>query len=167
MRTAEPRETLFANERLAELLARLTTVDSSPNWMLPPMLIPAPYFVSSIILVALDATVPPFNVSRLEAAPPMALTPRRIIVPAFSVKPPLYVFPASAKTPVPFFMNPVPEVVENDCVEKSITPPAPTSMVLTAPFVARVFAAALKFTVTPLATVMFPTLIVAPIPAKL
>jgi hypothetical protein len=90
----------------------------------------------------------------------MASTPRKITVPALSVKPPEYAPPAVARTPVPFLIKPVPAAVDMPCELKSRRDPAPMSRVLTAPPVPSVPNAAEKVTVAPADKVMFPTLTV-------
>ena len=143
-----------------------TTVANSPNCILPPITIPPGKRVLAKDLSALEATVPPFNVRVFPVPLPKLIVALDITVPALSVKPPVKVFPAVPNTPAPFLINPVPAAVEIDCELKSNKPPLPISKVRTVPLVANVFEADAKLTVTPFATVTFPTFTVAPMPAN-
>ena len=157
--TALPRFIASENVRLPELLASVLTVESSPIWTFPPMMMP-PVYLPVKSRVALPATVPPLRLSVPPA--PMALTPCKMTVPAFNVNPPAYVPPPKARTPAPVLMNPVPTAVDIVCEPKFRRDPTPMSRVLTAPPVPQVPDAAEKVTVALAAKVIFPTLPVPP-----
>jgi hypothetical protein len=96
----------------------------------------------------------------------MPLGLRNRIVPALRVKPPWYEPPDKAKTPAPSLMKPTPAAVEIDWPAKSSVEPLPTVKIRTLPPVANVPTFGETDTETLFESVMFPTSMTAPIPAK-
>jgi hypothetical protein len=130
-----------------------TPVVTAPIVKSPPMV--TLEYLAVIFRVALAAKVPPLIVNGPPF--PMAFTPPIMIVPAFSVNPPVYALPFDEKNmPLPFLMNPVPAALDILWAAKSSIEPVPTSKVRTAPFVLYVPAAVIV-TVEPFVTLMFPT----------
>ena len=164
-----PRLTLLAKLRLAVLLASDTTVESSPNWTLPPMEMPPPNRVLSNARFPFEANVPPLRFSTLAEPLPKPVVPRAITVPELIVKDWAFVveeYVPVPKTPEPLMMKPVPAVVEIAWPLKSKVEPEPKLIVRTAPLVPKVDPIPAKFTLTLFETVTLPTLVAAPIPAN-